>query len=38
MRTTRRAGAQKIPGKVECAYYDRGGEGVAYHDSDSKQR
>jgi hypothetical protein len=29
-------GAQKIPGKVECAYYDRGGEGVAYHDSDSK--
>lgn len=31
-----RAGAQKIPGRVECAYYDRGGEGVAYHDSDSK--
>jgi len=29
-------GAQKIPGRVECAYYDRGGEGVAYHDSDSK--
>jgi hypothetical protein len=29
-------GAQKIPGKVECAYYDRGGEGIAYHDSDSK--
>jgi len=29
-------GAQKIPGKVECAFYDRGGEGVAYHDSDSK--
>jgi Carbohydrate binding module (family 6) len=27
---------QKIPGKVECAYYDRGGEGVAYHDSDAK--
>jgi hypothetical protein len=24
---------QKIPGKVECAYYDEGGEGVAYHDS-----
>jgi hypothetical protein len=22
-------GAQKIPGKVECAYYDRAGEGVA---------
>jgi len=29
-------GAQKIPGRVECAYYDRGGEGVAYHDSDAK--
>jgi hypothetical protein len=27
---------QKIPGKVYCAYYDRGGEGVAYHDSDAK--
>jgi hypothetical protein len=30
------AGVQQIPGRVECAYYDRGGEGVAYHDSDSK--
>jgi hypothetical protein len=29
-------GAQKLPGKVYCAYYDRGGEGVAYHDSDAK--
>ena len=29
-------GPQKIPGKVQCAYYDRGGEGVAYHDSDAK--
>jgi hypothetical protein len=29
-------GAQKIPGRVQCAYYDLGGEGVAYHDSDSK--
>jgi hypothetical protein len=29
-------GPQKIPGRVECAYYDRGGEGVAYHDTDSK--
>jgi len=27
---------QKIPGKVLCAYYDQGGEGVAYHDSDVK--
>lgn len=29
-------GPQKIPGKVLCAYYDRGGEGVAYHDTDAK--
>jgi hypothetical protein len=29
-------GAQKIPGQVFCAYYDQGGEGVAYHDSDAK--
>jgi hypothetical protein len=29
-------GAQKIPGRVECAYYDRGGEGVAYHDADAR--
>ncbi len=28
-------GAQKIPGQVLCAYYDLGGEGVAYHDSDA---
>src|ERR1700722_19483737 len=27
-------GAQKIPGRVLCAYYDLGGEGVAYHDTD----
>src|ERR1700678_2851846 len=30
------SGAQKIPGRVLCAYYDLGGEGVAYHDSDAK--
>jgi hypothetical protein len=24
-------GPQKIPGRVQCAYYDLGGEGVAYH-------
>jgi hypothetical protein len=29
-------GAQNIPGRVECAYYDLGGEGIAYHDTDSK--
>ena len=28
-------GAQKIPGRVFCAYYDLGGEGVAYHDADA---
>ena len=26
---------QKIPGKVQCEFYDLGGEGQAYHDSDS---
>jgi len=26
---------QRIPGRVECELYDEGGEGVAYHDSDS---
>lgn len=34
--TRYKGGAQKIPGRVECAYYDLGGEGVAYHDSDAK--
>jgi hypothetical protein len=29
------SGAQAIPGKVVCAFYDLGGEGVAYHDSDA---
>jgi hypothetical protein len=28
-------GPQKIPGRVQCAYYDLGGEGVAYHDIDA---
>jgi hypothetical protein len=26
-------GPQPIPGLIRCAYYDFGGEGVAYHDS-----
>jgi hypothetical protein len=34
--TRHSGGAQKIPGKVMCAYYDLGGEGVAYHDTDAK--
>jgi hypothetical protein len=29
-------GAQAIPGRVQCAYYDLGGEGVAYHDTTEK--
>jgi hypothetical protein len=29
------AGPQSIPGKLQCEYYDIGGEGIAYHDSDS---
>src|SRR6202035_4705204 len=29
-----RTAPQRIPGRVECAAYDVGGEGVAYHDSD----
>jgi hypothetical protein len=29
-----RAEPQAIPGKIMCAYYDLGGEGVAYHDRD----
>jgi len=27
-------GAQVIPGRIECACYDLGGEGIAYHDTD----
>jgi len=26
---------QQVPGRIEFEYYDEGGEGVAYHDSDS---
>jgi len=28
-------GIQEIPGRLQCEYFDLGGEGVAYHDSDS---
>ena len=28
-------GAQIIPGRLQCEYYDLGGEGIAYHDNDS---
>jgi hypothetical protein len=27
-------GAQVIPGRIELAYYDLGGEGIAYHDTE----
>lgn len=33
--TAYKAGPQSIPGVVQCAYYDLGGEGVAYHDTDA---
>jgi hypothetical protein len=29
-------GIQTIPGKLQCEYYNLGGEGIAYHDSDNK--
>ena len=29
-------GAQVIPGRVRCAFYDLGGEAIAFHDSDAK--
>jgi len=28
-------GVQIIPGKLQCEYYDFGGEGISYHDNDS---
>jgi hypothetical protein len=34
--TRYQGGAQRIPGTIMCAYYDLGGEGVAYHDADAK--
>lgn len=29
------SGAQEIPGKLQCEYYDLGGEGISWHDTDS---
>jgi hypothetical protein len=26
---------QQIPGKIQCEFYDQGGEGIAYHDTDT---
>lgn len=28
-------GVQTIPGKLQCEFYDLGGEGIAFHDSDT---
>lgn len=33
--TIYKKGIQSIPGKIQCEYYDFGGEGVAFHDTDS---
>jgi hypothetical protein len=30
-----KSGPQSIPGKLQCEYYDFGGEGVAFHDTDT---
>ena len=30
-----KSGPQVIPGRLQCALYDLGGEGVAYHDTDA---
>lgn len=35
---THTAGPQVIPGKLECAFYDLGGEGVAFHDFETENR
>jgi hypothetical protein len=32
---THNSGPQRIPGVLQCALYDLGGEGVAYHDTDT---
>jgi hypothetical protein len=31
-------GPQRIPGRVQCAYFDLGGEGVAYHTLDKRNQ
>jgi len=36
--TYHKTGAPSIPGIVQCALYDLGGEGVAYHDADAINR
>ena len=33
-----KGGPQPIPGRVQCAYYDLGGEGVAFHNTDARNK
>jgi hypothetical protein len=33
-----KGGPQPVPGRVECAYYDLGGEGVAFHNTDTRNK
>lgn len=33
--TAYKKGIQTLPGKLHCEFYDFGGEGIAYHDSDT---
>ena len=33
-----KGGPQAIPGRVQCAYYDLGGEGVAFHNTDTRNK
>ena len=30
-----KSGAQILPGKIQCEYYDLGGEGISFHDTDT---
>jgi hypothetical protein len=30
-----KGGGQIIPGKLQCEYYDQGGEGISFHDTDT---
>jgi hypothetical protein len=34
-RDSQYSGLQQIPGRLQCEYFDAGGEGIAYHDDDS---
>lgn len=36
--SVRAGGPQRIPGRVQCVYFDLGGEGVAYHTVDKRNQ